>query len=86
MYTLGKQTGYDNNTTNSYTSLLDYLPTASWGYSKGFTSGSVGLIDYIDNNRDYYTCTLITTAQPKTWDVWAQNWENITTNWENEIL
>tara|TARA_R110000803_G_scaffold148467_1_gene213908 strand:+ start:627 stop:887 length:261 start_codon:yes stop_codon:yes gene_type:complete len=86
MYTLGKQTGYDNNTTNSYTSLLDYLPTSSWGYSKGFTSGTVGLVDYIDNNRDYYTCAFITTAQPITWDVWAQNWENITTNWENEIL
>ena len=33
MYTLGRQTGYDNDTTNSYTSIVDYLPTASWGYS-----------------------------------------------------
>lgn len=85
MYTLGKQTGYDNDTTNSYTSIVDYLPTASWGYSQGFTSTFGGLVNYIEN-RDYYTCALVEIQPPITWDIWAYNWESITTNWENEII
>ena len=84
MYTLGRQIGYDNDTTNSYTSIVDYLPTASWGYSQEFTSTFGGLANYIED-RDYYTCSLVEIQPPITWDIWAYNWESITTNWENEI-
>ena len=83
MYLL-RDEGYSKNVVNSYSAITDYLPTSSWGYHKGVTNYG-GLIDYIEN-RDYYACTGVTVQPPITWDIWAENWELLDTNWNNEII
>ena len=85
MYLLGKKVGYSTETNNNYTANTDYLNTNSWGYSSGCVNTFGGLVDYIEN-RNYYTCTDITVHPPITWDIWAQNWETIDTNWNNDII
>jgi hypothetical protein len=52
------------------------------GYSSNCVSTGTSAT-YIEN-RHYYSCTVIT-IPPITWDLWAVNWETITTNWENEV-
>jgi len=84
MYTLGKQTGYSNRLTNNYWSILDYVPSSPLGYSANVVNNYSGILDYIEF-RDYYSCTLIDIQPPVTWDIWAVNWENIDTNWNNEV-
>ena len=86
MYTLGKHTGYSNRVTNTHNpSIIDYVPDNYSGYSSRMVNTFSGLVDYIEN-RNYYACTLITVHPPVTWDIWAQNWELIDTNWNNDII
>lgn len=85
MYTLGKEIGYDTRVVNSTPSFIDYIPTSSWGYSQNVVNAVGGLVDYIEH-RDYYTCAVIDILPPVTWDVWSVNWENINTNWNNEVF
>lgn len=83
MYTLGKHTGYSSNVVKINLGFLDYVPTSTTGYLADCIDTHDGRINYLIN-RYYYACTGISN-QAMTWDIWAQNWELINTNWENEI-
>jgi len=84
MYLINGSEGYSKDVINTYAG-TDYLDTLSWGYHKESGGNYETLINYIDS-RDYYTCAGIFIQPPITWDIWAENWETIDTNWNNDII
>ncbi len=84
MYLL-RDEGYSSGTNNNYSATIDYIETLNWGNQRLCNNTYSSVINYIES-RDYYACTELVLANPITWDLWAENWELIDTNWNNEII